>query len=192
MKDSGWPELINSHLRYGGKVVGICGGFQMLGDTIHDPQGIESAAGSSRGLGLLEFETTLAGSKTLRNVKGISLTSGAQVSGYEIHAGISTGAALASPLLSLRLQHDDGSFAGSTFNDGAISTDGKIIGTYVHGAFDEKAMLGEILRWAGLITLADFDYQAYRENEINRLADVVEQALPITTLRQLLSLRPVS
>jgi adenosylcobyric acid synthase len=192
MQSSGWPELINRHLRYGGKVIGICGGFQMLGEAIHDPQAIESAAGSSRGLGLLQFETTLAGNKTLRNVKGVSLTTGAQVCGYEIHAGVSTGTALASPLLSLSFQNDDGSFADSKFNDGAISTDGKIIGTYVHGAFDEKAMLAEILTWAGLTKLADFDYKAYRENEINRLADVVEKELPITVLKKLLSLSVVS
>ena len=164
----------------------------MLGEAIHDPQAIESAAGSSQGLGLLQFETTLAGNKTLRNVKGVSLTTGAQVCGYEIHAGVSTGIALASPLLSLSFQNDDGSFADSKFNDGAISTDGKIIGTYVHGAFDEKAMLAEILTWAGLTKLADFDYKAYRENEINRLADVVEKELPITVLKKLLSLSAVS
>ena len=192
MRCSGWPEVINSHLRYGGHVIGICGGFQMLGDAIHDPQGVESAAGSSQGLGLLQFETTLADKKTLRNVKGNSVTTGAEICGYEIHAGESTGTALTRPLLSLSLQNDDGSFSESKFSDGAISADGKIIGTYVHGAFDEKTMLAEILTWAGLKHLADFDYTGYREDEINRLADVVEKEISITTLRELLSLGEVS
>lgn len=192
MKCSGWPELIDGHIRYGGKVIGICGGFQMLGEAIHDPDGIESAAGSSQGLGLLQFETTLASKKTLRNVKGVSINTGAQVCGYEIHAGVSTGTALASSLFSLSLQNDDGGFSDRKFNDGAVSKDGKVIGTYVHGVFDEKAMLAEILAWAGLKNLVDFDYTAYREDEISRLADVVEKELPITELQKLLSLQILS
>ncbi len=188
MRCSGWPELINSHLRYSGNVIGICGGFQMLGDSIHDPQGIESAAGSSQGLGLLKFETTLAEKKTLRNVKGTSVKTGAQICGYEIHAGESVGPALKRPLFSLSLQNQDGSFSENKFSDGAISTDGKIMGTYVHGVFDQKAMLAEILGWAGLDNLAEFDYDGYREDEIDRLADVVEKEISIDTLKNLLSL----
>jgi adenosylcobyric acid synthase len=98
------------------------------------------------------------------------------------------GPALKRPLFSLSLQNQDGSFSENKFSDGAISTDGKIMGTYVHGVFDQKAMLAEILGWAGLDNLAEFDYDGYREDEIDRLADVVEKEISIDTLKNLLSL----
>ncbi len=110
LRAAGWEVAIKQHLRYGGKVIGICGGLQMLGDHIHDPLGIEGEAGSSAGLGLLELGTTLAAEKQLRNVRGKLLLEDAPVAGYEIHAGISTGTALQSP--ALQLEHGA---------DGAIS-----------------------------------------------------------------------
>ncbi|MDH2919372.1 MAG: cobyric acid synthase [Sideroxydans sp.] len=167
LRRAGWESQLQQHLRYGGKLIGICGGMQMLGETIHDPLGIEGESGTSFGLGLLQFETTLAAEKQLRTVSGNLLLAGnVAVSGYEIHAGVSTGAALAQPLL--RLGGND---------DGAISADGKILATYLHGLFESSAATAEILRWAGLEEVQDFDYAARREADLERLADAVEQHL---------------
>ncbi len=88
LRANGWDTAVARHLRYGGKVLGICGGLQMLGEQVHDPLGLEGAAGSSDGLGLLAFSTTLEEEKQLRNVRGRLLLEDAEVSGYEIHAGV--------------------------------------------------------------------------------------------------------
>ncbi|NEL26737.1 MAG: cobyric acid synthase CobQ, partial [Xanthomonas perforans] len=126
LRTHGWDAAIARHLRYGGKLLGICGGLQMLGTHLHDPRGIEGAAGSSPGLGWLSLQTTLQPHKQLHRVHGRLLLGDASVSGYEIHCALSSGAALARPLLQL----DDGR------TDGAISDDGQVLGTYVHGVFD--------------------------------------------------------
>ena len=122
LREQSWEAVIQRHLRYGGKLIGICGGYQMLGSWIHDPQGIEGDYGSSEGLGFLAMETTLKPGKQLRNVNGRLALNRAQVSGYEIHAGVTKGDALARPAVLLA----DGP-------DGAISSDGQVMGTYLHG-----------------------------------------------------------
>ncbi|MBU6471643.1 MAG: cobyric acid synthase, partial [Alphaproteobacteria bacterium] len=134
-----WDGAIRRHLRYGGKLIGICGGFQMLGRAIHDPHGLEGELGTSPGLGFLDMETWLAPDKQLRNVHGRLAFGNAAVAGYEIHAGISKGAALSMP--ALHLEEGD---------DGAVSADGQIVGTYVHGLFDSAAACDALLGWAGL------------------------------------------
>ncbi|MFM2408451.1 MAG: hypothetical protein RL358_1193 [Pseudomonadota bacterium] len=167
LRRAGWEAQLQQHLRYGGKLIGICGGMQMLGEKIDDPLGIEGESGTSKGLGLLPFSTTLAAEKQLRNISGNLLLAGkVAMAGYEIHAGITTGSALAKPLLQL---------GGK--NDGAISDDGNIIATYLHGLFESSAATAEILRWAGLEEVQDFDYAARREADLERLADAVEQHL---------------
>jgi len=92
-----WDQTILKHLRYGGRVIGICGGFQMLGQEIHDPLGLEGDAGSSTGLGLLNISTTLDKEKQLRNISGTLNINQTPVIGYEIHTGITTGSALNTP-----------------------------------------------------------------------------------------------
>ncbi|UZE98012.1 cobyric acid synthase [Alkalimarinus alittae] len=181
--ESGWQAIIERHLRLGGKVVGICGGFQMLGKAIHDPDAVESAAGSSNALSLLNMETTLTGEKTLRNVQGVSVDKHIPVTGYEIHAGVSQGEALDSPVFSI--SHKDSS---ETFFDGAINQDNTVLGTYIHGVFDQPELLDSLLQWAGLATVEAFDYPAYRGQQIDRLATEVEKALPFELLKSLLSL----
>ncbi|MGK0499101.1 MAG: adenosylcobyric acid synthase [Oceanicoccus sp.] len=183
LRDSGWTNVIDKHLRYGGKLLGVCGGYQMLGEMIHDPEAIESAAGSSEGLGYLAMETRLADNKTLRNVSGTHMASDAPVCGYEIHAGVSSGAALDSPLFSLIAEGET-----ESFNDGAINADNSVMGSYVHGLLDETRLLAEILQWSGLDKATDFDYLAYRQQQIDRLADAVEAAMPLDQLKGLLSL----
>lgn len=174
---TGWDVAIYKHLRYGGKVIGICGGLQMLGLHIHDPLGVEGDAGSSAGLGLLSLSTTLSSKKELRNVHGTMLMENAPVSGYEIHAGISTGTALLRPVV--QLEHGV---------DGARSDDGQIIATYLHGLFESTAATSALLRWAGLGDVSTPDYQARREADIERLADAVERYLNTKMLRELVGL----
>jgi len=184
LKDIGWQRIIQRHLRLGGKVMGICGGFQMLGELIDDPQGIESSAGSSEGLGLLAMQTTLSDNKVLKNVSGQCLQSGAQVSGYEIHAGISEGKSLNSPLFSISGNGLD----EARYTEGAKNTDDSVRGTYLHGVFDEPSMLTSLLSWAGIEEVEAFDYLDYREKEIDRLADEVEKVIPIAVIRSLLKM----
>jgi adenosylcobyric acid synthase len=189
LQEQGWDAVINRHLRLGGKVIGVCGGYQMLGEWLHDPAGIESAPGSSAGLGLLPMATTLAAHKQLRNVTGVSLASaalpaGLPVRGYEIHAGVSSGAALQRPLFRLAATATAAEFA-----EGSISDDNSVLGSYVHGVFDEPALCRQLLAWAGLEQDAPvFDYPAFRQQQIERLADAVEAELSLSRLQQLLSL----
>jgi adenosylcobyric acid synthase len=177
LRRAGWDAAIQRHLRYGGKLIGICGGLQMLGQAIHDPLGLEGEIGSSAGLGLLELETTLVAEKQLRNVCGVLSLEAAPVTGYEIHAGISTGVALNYP--ALQMEHGA---------DGAISEDGQILATYLHGLFESTPATDALLRWAGLNNVATPDYQAQREAGIDRLADALEDHLDSSRLRALFGL----
>jgi adenosylcobyric acid synthase len=177
LRAAGWDTAIKQHLRYGGKLIGICGGLQMLGQHIHDPLGIEGEAGSSAGLGLLELNTTLATEKQLRNVRGTLLLEDVAVAGYEIHAGVSSGAALQRP--ALQLEHGA---------DGAISHDGQILATYLHGLFDPPEACNALLRWAGLREVQTPDYRARCEADLERLADAVESCLDTAKLRELFEL----
>jgi adenosylcobyric acid synthase len=178
LRSQGWGQAVARHLRYGGKLLGICGGLQMLGEQLHDPLGLEGPAGSSPGLGLLALSTELAADKQLRNVRGHLGLEQAAVQGYEIHAGVSQGPALERPAVRL----DDGRC------DGAISADGQIIGTYLHGLFESSAASSALLRWAGLAEVQTVDYHALRELDIERLADLVERHLDTRLLRQLCGL----
>lgn len=175
LRANGWDAAVARHLRYGGKVLGICGGLQMLGEQVHDPLGLEGAAGSSDGLGLLAFSTTLEEEKQLRNVRGRLVLEDAEVSGYEIHAGVTTGYALSNAAVIL----EDGR------RDGAQSADGQILGTYLHGLFESPAACSALLRWAGLRDVQSVDYHALRERDIERLADLVENHLDTDLLRKL-------
>lgn len=175
LRANGWDTAVARHLRYGGKVLGICGGLQMLGEQVHDPLGLEGPRGSSAGLGLLAFSTTLEEEKQLRNVRGRLLLEDAEVSGYEIHAGVTSGAGL----VRAAVQLDDGR------RDGAQSEDGQILGTYLHGVFEAPAACSALLRWAGLEDVQEVDYHGLRERDIERLADLVERHLDTGLLRSL-------
>jgi adenosylcobyric acid synthase len=164
LRERGWPEYIAHHLRYGGKVLGICGGLQMLGKAIADPDGVEGAAGESPGLGWLDLTTVLLPGKRLTNVAGALQVAEARVRGYEIHAGRTHGPALERPAVVL----DGGT------PDGAISSDGRIMATYLHGLFEETAACAALLRWAGLAVPAPIDHGARREQALDLLADTVE------------------
>ena len=174
LKRQGWEEAINRHLRYGGKLLGICGGFQMLGQWVEDPEGLEGQPGRVAGLGLLSLVTRMVAGKQLRNVSGKLLPEGARVTGYEIHNGVSEGAALTNPLFTL-----DGR------EEGAISDDGQIMGTYLHGLFDHPDACQALLKRLGMMDAAQVDYLAHRERELDRLADTLEAHLDMDAIMRL-------
>jgi adenosylcobyric acid synthase len=176
LRAQGWDAAIARHLRYGGKLLGICGGLQMLGGAVHDPHGIEGAPGSSAGLGWLALDTVLEPGKQLRRVAGRLAFADAPVRGYEIHCGASRGEALAWPFALL----DDGRA------DGAMSADGQVAGSYLHGLFDHPGALHAMLAWAGLRDAAPLDVHALREASLERLADAVEAHLDTHRLEELL------
>ncbi len=177
LREHGWETTIQRHLRYGGKVIGICGGYQMLGRRIQDPHGLEGEAGSSDGLRLLDLETTLEREKQLRNVRGTLALAQAPVTGYEIHAGATTGPALARPAVYLGQR-----------SEGALSGDGQILGTYLHGLFESPPACTALLAWSGLNDAQLIDYHALRESSIERLADAVEAHLDLHRLTRVLRL----
>ncbi|HUA81725.1 MAG TPA: cobyric acid synthase [Dyella sp.] len=178
LRAQGWDSAIAKHLRYGGKVLGICGGLQMLGRAVHDPQGVEGVPGSSEGLGWLDMETAIEPYKQLHRAKGRLAFADAEVQGYEIHCGVSEGQAMANPFAQL----DDGR------RDGAVSADNRVAGSYLHGLFDEPQALSAVLQWAGLQRASRLDVRALREASIERLADAVPKHLNTNMLEQWLGM----
>jgi adenosylcobyric acid synthase len=163
LRTQGWPQAIARHLRYGGKLIGICGGFQMLGQQVDDPHGVEGVPGSSAGLGLLEMRTEMSLDKRLVQVSGRCAFADAPVDGYEIHLGLSQGDALRLPAF-----HIDGR------PEGARSADGQVLGTYLHGLFDSPQANQALLRWAGLESETIVDSAALRQASLDRIADAAE------------------
>jgi adenosylcobyric acid synthase len=173
LRKQGWDDAIKRHLRYGGRIVAICGGYQMLGHQLHDPLGLEGAPGSSDGLGLLDLETVLEAEKQLHNITGtLALPGNAPVSGYEIHMGVTRGPALQRPSTHLA----DGR------PDGVLSDDGQILGSYLHGLFDHPDALAALLAWAGVADAERVDLAARREADLERLADSIEQHMNLPRL----------
>jgi adenosylcobyric acid synthase len=175
LRAQGWDRALAKHLRYGGKLIGLCGGYQMLGRRLHDPLGLEGDPASVQGLGWLDCETTLAADKTLRNIEGrLQLPAGGSghlhsnvpMTGYEIHAGVTTGPALNRPAVAIA----DGRM------DGAISADGQIVGSYCHGLFDHPEALAALMAWAGAGGTQHIDFRARREADLERLADAIDRA----------------
>jgi adenosylcobyric acid synthase len=176
LRAQGWEDYLARHLRYGGKLMGICGGLQMLGCAVHDPHGIEGTPGSSIGLGYLDYTTTLQPHKQLHNIQGRLAQTHQPVCGYEIHAGISEGHGLNTPFAQL----DDGR------KDGAISADGQIMASYLHGVFEMPEAMSALLQWAGLSSPQILDYHALREQNLERLADTLENHLDMKLILQIL------
>lgn len=174
MREKKWDVEILRHLRYGGKIIGLCGGYQMLGKAIYDPLGVEGKPGSELGLALLEMKTTLAKEKQLQQITGRLLMRNTRVLGYEIHVGLSTGKALLNPLIRL----DSGE------NEGTISADGQILGTYMHGIFDGPDACEALLQWAGAKKMSLIDFSALCEQGIDLMADTVEQYINMPLLEQ--------
>ena len=178
LREQGWDRAIQRHLRYGGKLLGICGGLQMLGVSVADPLGLEGPAGVSHGLGLLPLHTELAAHKQLRNVRGRLCLGDVDVTGYEIHAGVTRVPETARAAVRL----DDGRA------DGAVSDDDQVFGTYLHGLFEGADACAALLRWAGLASVERIDYHGLRERDIDRLADLIDRHLDTDRLRELCGL----
>jgi adenosylcobyric acid synthase len=135
----GWDIDLAAHVRRGGHVIGLCGGFQMLGRSVRDPQGFEGPRGEALGLGLLDVETELTADKALSPVRGATAGDGARFKGYEMHLGRTFGPGCNRPMLVF----DDGR------RDGAISADGRVRGCYAHGLFSEPAQRSALLARLG-------------------------------------------
>jgi adenosylcobyric acid synthase len=204
LQAQGWTEALKKHVRYGGKIIGICGGFQMLGQTVRDPHGIEGVPGVTQALGLFELDTELTHDKHLEQVSGRCAFADAVVSGYEIHMGRSHGAALAQPAFYLWHCGKELSDSGTLSHkgtptcyplkrmqdrmsptdqneeraEGARSVDDQILGTYLHGLFDSPQACAALLRWAGLPDAAPLDLAQLREQSLDRIADA---AAPLLT-----------
>jgi adenosylcobyric acid synthase len=158
LRDAGFHIDIAAHLRRGGAVLGLCGGYQMLGRVIRDPAGLEGPPGACDGLGLLDVETTLSDEKRLEPVQGTS-ADGAPFAGYEMHMGATEGPDRARPFARLA----DGS------PEGAVSADGGVIGTYVHGLFaDDRQRAAWLARFAA--GGASVAYEVQVDDTLNRLA----------------------
>ncbi|QKE41389.1 cobyric acid synthase [Ferrovum myxofaciens] len=190
----GWESKLHQHLRYGGKVIGICGGLQMLGKILHDPLGLEGSAGSSAGLGLLDLETTLGPHKILRHRTGYCTWAPAvPVEGYEIHAGISHGPALKRPAFLLSQNDPTESDPPSNFSqregEGTLSEDDQLLGTYLHGLFDHPETRGTLLNWAGLTSSKTApSRQERRHSDLERLADLIAAHCDTNRLNALLGM----
>jgi adenosylcobyric acid synthase len=165
LREQGWDEALRRHVRYGGKVIGVCGGYQMLGRSVADPHGVEGKPGVSPALGLLDIDTELTREKRLAHAEGHCAFADARVSGYEIHMGISSGASTERP-----------AFYIGDRAEGARSADDLVLGSYLHGLFDAPQAMGALLRWAGLKEIVPVDLAHLREQSIDRIADA---ALPL-------------
>ncbi|HIC80287.1 MAG TPA: cobyric acid synthase, partial [Kiloniellaceae bacterium] len=175
LRGQGWDLDLYAHLRRGGRVLGICGGYQMLGRRISDPEGIEGPAGdAAEGLGLLAVETRLTDEKTLQEVEGRHLESGAGVRGYEIHVGVTDGPDCARAYLEL---------AGRP--EGAVSADGKVAGCYLHGLFASDAFRQGLLAVLGTRGHAGLAYESMVEETLDALAGHLESHLELDRILEI-------
>jgi adenosylcobyric acid synthase len=166
-----WHTDLVGHIRRGGWVVGLCGGYQMLGSRISDPAGIEGAPGDAPGLGLLAIATELTGDKTLIEVDGVELSTGVPVRGYEMHLGRTTGPALARPMLRLGER-----------TDGATSATGRVMGCYLHGLFAADGFRHAFLNRIRQRPESGLAYEAAVERTLDALADHLEASLDVEAL----------
>ncbi len=171
LRGEGWDIDIAAHVRRGGHVLGLCGGYQMLGRTIEDPDGSEGKPGRAPGLGLLDVGTRLDGSKVLEPVSGLLLPEAVPCSGYEMHIGRTAGPDLSRPFL-LRADRSP---------EGAVSADGRIAGTYLHGLFTNDAARAALLGRLGAAP-APRDHEAGIEAALDALAEHLEAHLDIDRL----------
>jgi adenosylcobyric acid synthase len=170
LREQGWDEDIARHRRLGGGILGVCGGYQMLGWTIADPDGIEGEAGASGGLGLLDVETVLAPAKELRIEQGRAFTDDA-IAGYHMHMGVTTGPDRERPFARIEGQPE-----------GAIAPDGKVMGTYLHGLFASDSFRRSLLRNLGAHVDDAQDYEAGVEATLDALAAHLEEHLDLDAL----------
>ena len=175
LRDTGWDIDIAAHHRRGGLVVGLCGGYQILGRRLADPDGIEGPPSAADGLGLLDVETVIGGDKSLLEVTGTESLTGAAVKGYEMHMGRTTGPDTARPWLTL----SDGRI------DGAISADGRVMAGYLHGIFAANDFRHGFLAKLRDGRTSDTDYDARIDQALNGLAAHLEKHMDLDGLLKL-------
>jgi adenosylcobyric acid synthase len=179
LRAQGWDIDILAHARRGGRVLGVCGGYQMLGRRIADPQGSEGAPGDAAGLGLLDIETVLDGDKVLRPVTGRLADTQASFDGYEIHIGRTTWPGAARPFAQI-----DGYGP-----DGAVSADGRVAGAYIHGLFNAASARAALLKPLGVQTEA-LDHNIRVESALDAIAAHLHSHLDIAALAKIAGLNP--
>jgi adenosylcobyric acid synthase len=173
-RSQGWDIDLLAHVRRGGRVLGVCAGYQMLGRVVLDPDRIEGHQDSARGLGLLDITTTMTGDKQLRAITGTDLVTGSAISGYEMHLGLSTGPAMSSPFI----RFDNGT------TDGAVSPDSRILGCHIHGLFHAPTFRSAFLARLGARSNNE-DYAHRVEQSLDAIASQLEQSLDIDTIARL-------
>ena len=173
VRATGWDIDLQAHVRRGGRVLGLCGGYQMLGHTIHDPEGLEGAAGSVKGLSLLDVETTLLPEKILTRITATHVASGQKIDGYEIHLGASQGTDCSRPFARI----------GSA-DDGATSSDGLVSGTYIHGCFASDGFRSAYLKSLGAAS-SDLVFESLIEKTLDELSAHLEQHLDLDLMLEL-------
>jgi adenosylcobyric acid synthase len=173
LREHGWDIDLAAHVRRGGQVLGICGGYQMLGKMIHDPDGLEGAPGSAAGLALLDVETILKPAKTLERTSAKHVASGEAISAYEIHLGETTGLDCA--------KHFAETPRG---RDGARSINGRVEGTYLHGCFTSDAFRAAYLKALGLPS-SELGFDREIETTLDLLAQHLEDHLDIDRILEL-------
>ncbi|WP_018996427.1 cobyric acid synthase [Hirschia maritima] len=171
IRKQGWDHDIIAHARNGGHVLGICGGYQILGNTVSDDRGSDGISGSASGLGLLSVTTNMKSTKTVLQVSGEHSASNMPITGYEIHTGETNGKDCQRPFSVV-----------NNHKDGAINPQGNVEGTYIHGLFSSDAFREAWLSQLGTSNTASFNYNASTEMALDKLADELEQAIDIDAL----------
>jgi adenosylcobyric acid synthase len=169
-RENGWDRDLAAHRRRGGYIAGLCGGYQMLGRRVADPDGVEGDATEAEGLGMLDVVTVMAAHKTVRHTAAGSVRFDTPLEGYEIHMGRTEGPDCVRPVALI-----DGT------GEGATSPDGKVFGTYIHGLFGSDAFRRKFLESLG-VRASGIDYRAVVENALDGIADALEEHLDCNAL----------
>ncbi len=174
LRNQGWDHDLHAYVRRGGRVLGICAGYQMLGRWVHDPHQIEGSQAAAMGLGLLDVETTMAQDKVLREVAGTDISTGTRIEGYEMHIGATTGPSRARPMICF----------DNAATEGARSIDGRVAGCHIHGLFHSLEYRAALL--------ASLGAQSSGKNHMDRvdaaldaIAAAMERSLSVDAILQL-------
>jgi adenosylcobyric acid synthase len=177
-RQAGWDIDLKAHVRRGGRVLGLCGGYQMLGLRVADPQNIEGPIGELPGLGLLNVKTTLTPKKTLVETGGTDRATGMTVTGYEMHVGETVGADCDRPMLDLGGRPD-----------GAISADGRVMGCYVHGIFASDEFRRAFLKVLKPDFTSDLSFESRIDATLDALADHLERHIAVDRILEIANAR---